>query len=29
MSDDEFTNEQMEEFKEAFHLFDKDGDGTD
>ena len=29
MSDEEFTNEQLEEFKEAFYLFDKDGDGTD
>ena len=26
--DDKFTEKQMEEFKEAFSLFDKDGDGT-
>ena len=25
---DELTEEQIEEFKEAFSLFDKDGDGT-
>ena len=25
---DEFTDEQLAEFKEAFALFDKDGDGT-
>ena len=24
----EFTDDQIEEFKEAFGLFDKDGDGT-
>uniref|UniRef100_A0A8C6FU32 EF-hand calcium-binding domain-containing protein 11 n=1 Tax=Moschus moschiferus TaxID=68415 RepID=A0A8C6FU32_MOSMO len=25
---DQLTEEQIEEFKEAFSLFDKDGDGT-
>ena len=25
--EDEYTSEQLEEFKEAFSLFDKDGDG--
>jgi Ca2+-binding EF-hand superfamily protein len=25
---DELSKEQIEEFREAFHLFDKDGDGT-
>ena len=24
----EFTKEQIDEFKEAFTVFDKDGDGT-
>ena len=24
----QLTDEQVEEFKEAFHLFDKDGDGN-
>jgi Ca2+-binding EF-hand superfamily protein len=30
MMDDneEYSSEQIEEFKEAFSLFDKDGDGT-
>ena len=28
MSVDDLTDEQVAEFKEAFELFDKDGDGT-
>merc|ERR1712146_46136 len=28
MSDEQLTEEQIAEFKEAFSLFDKDGDGT-
>jgi calmodulin len=28
MSADDLTEEQVAEFKEAFELFDKDGDGT-
>merc|ERR1712087_235009 len=28
MGDEQFTEEQIAEFKEAFSLFDKDGDGT-
>ena len=28
MGDEQLTEEQIAEFKEAFSLFDKDGDGT-
>ena len=28
LSADDLTDEQVAEFKEAFELFDKDGDGT-
>lgn len=28
MMADEFTEDQIAEFKEAFSLFDKDGDGS-
>ena len=28
MASDDLTEEQVAEFKEAFELFDKDGDGT-
>ncbi|XP_060568182.1 calmodulin-A-like [Ruditapes philippinarum] len=28
MANKKFTDEQLQEFKEAFHLFDKDGDNT-